>query len=141
MAFSISKHANVKITHTSWYFLVTFVGTHWHSLQLCWQQAQFPPHRFTSRHRGQKMVSVLFSSSRSDTEKLRGVQLYSRASSFRRFRSTTEKRQGKQRFPGLQSQLTWGQSTSAVKNPWGMFAFVQVQHKTIMLQFHEYHET
>lgn len=92
MAFSISKHANVKITHTSWYFLVTFVGTHWHSLQLCWQQAQFPPHRFTRRHRGQKMVSVLFSSSRSDTEKLRGVQLYSRASSFRRFRSTTEKR-------------------------------------------------
>lgn len=78
---------------TSWYFLVTFVGIHWHSLQFWWQQAQFPPQRLTRRHSGQKMVSVRFSSSLSDTEKLRGVQLYSRTSSFSKLRSTTAKRQ------------------------------------------------
>lgn len=74
---------------TSWYFFVTLLGTHWHSLQLWRQQAQFPPQRLTRRQPGQKIVSVLFSSSRMDTEKLRGVQLYSLTSSLRRFRSTT----------------------------------------------------
>lgn len=70
-------------------FLVTLLGTHWHSLQLWRQQAQFPPQRLTRRQPGQKMVSVLFSSSLMDTEKLRGVQLYNLTSSVRRFRSTT----------------------------------------------------
>lgn len=60
---------------TSWYFFVTLRGTHWHSLQLWRQQAQFPPQRLTRRQPGQNMVSVLFSSSRMDTEKFRGVQL------------------------------------------------------------------
>lgn len=82
---------------TSWYFLVTLLGTHWHSLQLWRQQAQFPPQRLTRRQPGQKMVSVLFSSSLMDTEKLRGVQLYSLTSSFRRFRSTTAGHKRKQR--------------------------------------------
>lgn len=82
---------------TSWYFLVTLLGTHWHSLQLWRQQAQFPPQRLTRRQPGQKMVSVLFSSSLTDTEKLRGVQLYNLTSSFRRFRSTTIWHKRKQR--------------------------------------------
>lgn len=82
---------------TSWYFLVTLLGTHWHSLQLWRQQAQFPPQRLTRRQPGQKMVSVLFSSSLMDTEKLRGVQLYNLTSSFRRFRSTTTWYKRKQR--------------------------------------------
>lgn len=82
---------------TSWYFLVTLLGTHWHSLQLWRQQAQFPPQRLTRRQPGQKMVSVLFSSSLTDTEKLRGVQLYNLTSSFRRFRSTTIRHKRKQR--------------------------------------------
>lgn len=84
-------------TPTSWYFLVTLLGTHWHSLQLWRQQAQFPPQRLTRRQPGQKMVSVLFSSSLMDTEKLRGVQLYSLTSSFSRFRSTTTWHKRKQR--------------------------------------------
>lgn len=77
---------------TSWYFLVTLAGTHWQSKQRWEQQAQFPPQRFTRRQLGQKMASVLASSSRSDTEKLRGVQLYSRTSSLSRLRSTPPER-------------------------------------------------
>lgn len=118
----LSVRSNMQMSkkvHTSWYFLVTFVGTHWHSLQLWWQQAQFPPQRLTRRHNGQKMVSVRFSSSLSDTEKLRGVQLYSRTSSFRRLRSTTAKRQTDWCFSD-----SWSNFSRA--DPWGMIIFVQV---------------
>lgn len=90
-----------KDIHTSWYFLVTLLGTHWHSLQVCMQQAQFPPQRLTRRQPGQKMVSVLFSSSLIDTEKFLGVQLYSLTSSLRRFRSTTVWNPRKQRKRGV----------------------------------------
>lgn len=83
------KNSHKKFILTSWYFLVTLIGTHWHSLQFWRQQAQFPPQRLTSRQAGQNMLSVLLSSSLMDTEKLRGVQLYKLTSSFKRFRSTT----------------------------------------------------
>lgn len=79
---------------TSWYFFVTLAGTHWQLKQRWEQHAQFPPQRFTRRQLGQKMASVLISSSRKDTEKLRGVQLYSRTSSLSRFRSAPPQRHG-----------------------------------------------
>ena len=52
-----------------------------------WEQLQFPPQRRTSKQPGQKMASVLLSSSRSDTDTFRGEQLYRRTSSLSWFRS------------------------------------------------------
>lgn len=103
---------------TSWYFLVTLAGTHWQSKQRWEQQAQFPPQRFTRRQLGQKMASVLASSSRSDTEKLRGVQLYSRTSSLSRLRSTPPERQKARRQKRIKRAFT---SQHKIRSTFGFF--------------------
>lgn len=73
---------------TSWSLLTVLAGLQVQEFQCSVPQAQFPPQRFTKRHRGKNTTFVVFSSSRRFMEKLRGVQLYSLTSSYRRSRST-----------------------------------------------------